>query len=49
MNKSLYENIQNIDGNKTVNFGVCKSYWSENKTNFVKTSLNICILIESHK
>ncbi len=31
MNNPLYENIHNIDRNKTVNFGVCKYHWSENK------------------
>ncbi len=31
MNKPLNKNIQNIDGNKTAKFGVCKCYWSGEK------------------
>ncbi len=38
MNKSPYKNVQNIDMNKTVKIGLCKYYWSEEKTSFAKTS-----------
>ncbi len=42
MNKLLSENLQNIDRNKTVKFGMCKCNWSGDfwlkKTHFEKTA-----------
>ncbi len=34
MNKPLSKILQNIDMIETLNFGVSKCYWSEEKTNF---------------
>ncbi len=45
MNKSLCKNLQDIDRNKDVKFGVCKCYWGGDlwlsvgeKTHFEKTA-----------
>jgi len=36
MNKSLSKILQNIDQNKSVKFGVCECYWSEEKNIYLK-------------
>jgi len=36
MNKPICKILQNIDQNKSVKFGVCKCYWSEEKNIYLK-------------